>query len=227
MCCWNILYIATGSGLTNITFIHLLCPDSACLLYIHPEEVDSSVAATCQVKSPGHLYSLLLLIQLPDCIIMNTWLSSKNDSARHRVVYAPASFGSFMNPLSKSKVLYLSQVVFTLQWSYCENLPVTTFRRLFGYSEGEFNMANPPNLHIFGTVGGNRSTRRKPKQTRGECANSTQTVTQPGIEPGSLALWSGSANDCATMPPYYFTFLLCGFSNDCVFIWTSKRQYMD
>jgi len=43
-------------------------------------------------------------------------------------------------------------------------------------------MANPPNLHIFGTVGGNRSTRRKPTQTRGECANSTHTVTQLGIQ---------------------------------------------
>jgi len=61
-------------------------------------------------------------------------------------------------------------------------------------------MANSPNLHIFWTVGGNRSTRRKPTQTRGECANSTQTVRESGIETGSLVLLGSSVNHCATLP---------------------------
>jgi len=48
-----------------------------------------------------------------------------------------------------------------------------------GY-HGQFSMATQPDPHIFGTVGGNRSTRRKPTQTRGERANSAQTVTRAG-----------------------------------------------
>ena len=71
---------------------------------------------------------------------------------------------------------------------YSENPLVVTFWHLFEYTEGEFSMANEPNQHIYWTVGGNRSTRRKPTLTRRECANSTQAVTQAGIEPGSLVL---------------------------------------
>jgi len=41
------------------------------------------------------------------------------------------------------------------------------------------NLAWPINL-THTSLGGNRRTRRKPTQTRGECANSTQTVTQAG-----------------------------------------------
>jgi len=63
-----------------------------------------------------------------------------------------------------------------------------TFWRLFESTEGEFSMANSPNQYVSQNVGGNWSTWRKPTQIRGECANSTQTVTQPGIEPRSLAM---------------------------------------
>ncbi len=48
-------------------------------------------------------------------------------------------------------------------------------------------------IHLYGMsldCGGNRSTRRKPTQTRGEHANSTQKgiLAQPGLEPVSLAV---------------------------------------
>jgi len=76
--------------------------------------------------------------------------------------------------------IYLSQVVLH---SHCSEVTVKIPKSPHsdacpGYTEGEFSMANSPNLLIFWTVGGNRSTRRKPTQTRGERANSTQTVTQ-------------------------------------------------
>jgi len=68
-----------------------------------------------------------------------------------------------------------------------------------GYTVGEFSIDNAPKQHVFWIVGGNRSTRRKPAQTRGECANSAQWP-ELGIKPGSLALWGSSANHCATVP---------------------------
>ena len=54
---------------------------------------------------------------------------------------------------------------------------MVTLQGLYGYTEGEFSMANAPNQHVFQAVGGNRSTQRKPMQTWGECADSTQIVT--------------------------------------------------
>ena len=43
---------------------------------------------------------------------------------------------------------------------------------------------NAPNQHIFQTVGGNRSTRRKPTQTRRERADSTDSDPTPELDPG-------------------------------------------
>ena len=71
----------------------------------------------------------------------------------------------------------------------CENPLVATLRDLFGYTEGEFCMANAPNQHIFWTVEGNQGAQRKPMQIWGEHANSAQTVIQAGnriLLPGAV-----------------------------------------
>jgi len=54
--------------------------------------------------------------------------------------------------MKESLFIYLSQVVLHSHCneSYCEYPLVAIFQRLFGYTEGEFNMANSPNLYIFG-----------------------------------------------------------------------------
>ncbi|CAJ0965833.1 unnamed protein product [Ranitomeya imitator] len=51
-------------------------------------------------------------------------------------------------------------------------------------------------------VGGNRSTRRKPTQTRREHTNSLQMLFLVGLEPRTPALQGCCANHCATVLPY-------------------------
>jgi len=71
-----------------------------------------------------------------------------------------------------------SRFALTLQLSYCDNPAVTTLRRLFGYTEGEFTMTNALNQPVFRTVGGNSRSGRKPVQTRRDHADFAQTVTE-------------------------------------------------
>ena len=56
-------------------------------------------------------------------------------------------------------------------------------------AEGQFSLTNQPIPHTFGVWEETQSTRRKPTQTGGERANSTQTVTQVGNQtrvPGAV-----------------------------------------
>ena len=84
-------------------------------------------------------------------------------------------------PWSNSHKVFLWSKVYLLVTSKAY---INTAMKLLWNSPSCHSLApvqvNAPNQHIFQNVGRNRSTRRKPTQTRGEHTNSTQTVTQAG-----------------------------------------------
>ena len=76
---------------------------------------------------------------------------------------------------------------------------------LYIHSRANF-IQDPINLPAcLWSVGGNRSTRRKPTQAQGEHANSRQVVSWLGFEPPTLLLLGESANHYTTVPPHMFT----------------------
>ena len=56
----------------------------------------------------------------------------------------------------------------------------------YPHSNSQFRVTNWPNPQYacFLTVGGSQSTQRKPRQTQGEHANSTEKHPDPGLNPG-------------------------------------------
>jgi len=103
-------------------------------------------------------------------------------------------------------IVVTSRLTLTLQWSCSENPRVATFQRQFGYTDGEFSMANSPYPHIIfleetGASGAN------PRRHGDNVQTPHRQWPKAGIEPGSLVLWGSSANHCATvlhqLPPQY------------------------
>ena len=61
-----------------------------------------------------------------------------------------------------------------------------------GHTYGQFRINDKPNFARLWIVGGSRSARREPTETRGEHADRI-TLPQPGLEPRSFWLLSNSA----------------------------------